>query len=329
MHHPLSRKTPPLSLGLLVSFLTLASAVADELSPAELTPGELEIRKHLPAEEFDLTTLRLWPGEAPDEPHPYPDELVSQADRGPQIRSVSLPSITIARPKSAIGPTCAVVVCPGGGYGGLGITEGGVDIINWLKPQGVTGVYLKYRVPKRHQGFPQHHHATQDIQRAISLLRGRAAELGIDPRRIGVIGFSAGGHLCAMSATHHRPEDRLYEPVDASDKASCRPDFVALVAPAYLTSPILSDQLDPALNADQVARNLTPPVFIASAVNDKFTVGALHFLLVLREKRVPVEAHIYEQGGHAQGIHDGPDNQWPRMFADWMRRRGLLDSAPR
>src|SRR5262249_45998791 len=130
--------------------------------------------------------------------------------------------------------------------------------------------------------------------------------------------------LTAMLATNHTSEHRQYEAVDDADKQSCRPNFVAMVAPAYLTKPILSTDLDAALHLDEVARNVTPPTFIASAINDKFTVGALHFFLVLREKHVPAELHVYEKGGHAESIHDGPDNQWPVMFEDWLKRIDII-----
>ncbi|MEI9895834.1 MAG: alpha/beta hydrolase [Chthoniobacter sp.] len=251
-------------------------------------------------------------------------ESVVEGRRGSRIESVSQPSIIVARPKNLAAAAPAILVCPGGGYGSVGVSEGGVDILHWLKPLGVAGVFVKYRVPKRNQGYEMYHHALQDMQRATSLLRSRAAELRIDPQRIGAIGFSAGGNLVAMLSTYHQPEDRLYPAVDQADQASCRPNFVAMVAPAYLTSPIVSDKLIPGLNPEKIARNTTPPTFIASAVTDKFTVGACHYLLLLREKHVPAELHIYERGGHAEGIHDGADNQWPRMFEDWLRRRGVI-----
>lgn len=101
-----------------------------------------------------------------------------------------------------------------------------------------------------------------------------------------------------------------------------------LVAPAYLTNPIVSGTLDPALQLDKIARNLTPPFFITSASTDKFTVGASHFALALREHHVPVEVHLYEKGGHAEGVSERPDNQWPSMAADWMRRKGIITPPP-
>jgi acetyl esterase/lipase len=306
----------------------LAAIHTADAEKCALSAGELEVRKHFNSTRVTITMIRLWPNGAPDEPHPFGEEEVSAAKRGggSHIGVVSHPSVTVVSPKNAPAATPAVLVCPGGGYGSLGITHGGVDVIQWLNEMGVTGVYMKYRVPKRHGDYPMHHQPLQDIQRAVSLIRARAAELKIDPKRMGVIGFSAGGNLAAMLATHHRPEDRLYKPIDASDQVSCRPDFVMLVAPAYLTTPIVSQTLDPQLQLDAIARNLTPPFFITSASTDKFTIGASLFALVLREKKIPVEVHLYEQGGHAEGINERSNNQWPLMAADWMRRKGFIDA---
>lgn len=312
---------------LLTALLLGGWAAAADLPEAEWTPGEREVRRHFPAEAASATTIRLWPGTVPDEPRPIGAESVGQGARSSHIQNVTQPSITVVRSKKANGATPAVLVCPGGGYGSLGVDLGGVDVIRWLHELGITGVYMKYRVPKRHQGFPMHHQPLQDIQRAVSLIRSQAAELQIDPKRIGVIGFSAGGNLAAMLATHHAEGDRIYPAGDDVDKVSCRPDFVMLVAPAYLTEPIVSPTLDPALKLDAVARNMTPPVFITSATTDKFSVGASHFALALREKHVSVEVHLYEKGGHAEGVSDRPDNQWPLMAADWMQRKGIIPRA--
>jgi acetyl esterase/lipase len=308
------------------SLLSAFSAVAADPIGDELTPGEQAVRKQFSPDAARLTTIRLWPGDVPDEPRPLGEETVTTGQRhgGLRIGVVTQPSVTIVQPRSFASVTPAVLVCPGGGYGSLGVDSGGTDVMAWLNQQGITGVYMKYRVPKRGRDFPMHHQPLQDIQRAVSMIRWRAAELEIDPERIGVIGFSAGGNLAAMLATHHRTQDRLYKEIDDADRMSCRPDFVILLAPAYLTMPIFSHTLDPQLQLDQAARNLTPPVFITSASTDKFTIGASLFALALREKHVPVEVHFYERGGHAEGIHAGPDNQWPRMCEDWMQRRGLI-----
>ena len=317
----------PLVLLGLMAFSTSRGADGVEAAACVATPGETEVRKHLSDTEYEITTIRLWSDQAPDEPRPIPAESVSEGRRGMRIENVTQPAIIVARPKNLTEPAPAMLVCPGGGYGSLGIEEGGVDIIHWIKPLDIVGVYLKYRVPKRNQGFAMYHQALQDIQRAVSLLRSRAQELCLDPDRIGVIGFSAGGNLAAMLATHHQAEDRLYKSSDPVDQISCRPDFVALVAPAYLTEPIVSDKLVPELKPERLARNITPPIFIASASTDKFTVGACYFSLLLREKHVSVELHVYEKGGHAEGIHEGPDNQWPTMFKDWLIRKGVIGKA--
>jgi acetyl esterase/lipase len=309
---------------ILLLFCILSDCYA---TAVELTPGEREVRSYFPEDSAVCTTIRLWPETAPDEPRPIDAEMVGRGTRSILIQNVTQPSITVVRPKHANAIRPAVVVCPGGGYGSLGVDLGGVDVIRWLHNLGITGIYMKYRVPKRHQGFPVYHHPLQDIQRAVSLIRSRAGELGIDPQRLGVIGFSAGGNLAAMLATNHREEDRAYRAIDDADHFSCRPDFVMLVAPAYLTQPIESTFLDPALKLDGVARNLTPPVFITSATTDKFTIGASLFALALREKRASVEVHLYEKGGHAEGVNERPDNQWPLMASDWMRRKGIIQQS--
>jgi acetyl esterase/lipase len=315
-----------LSLCILVAHPVFAA----DLSDAELPPGEREVRRRFSAETVLCSTIRLWPDQAPDEPQPIGAESVGEGTRSSQIKNVTQPSVTVVRPKNATAATPGVFVCPRGGYGSLGVELGGVDVIRWLHELDITGAYLKYRVPKRHQGFSMHHQPLQDIQRAVSIIRSRAAELQIDPQRIGVIGFAAGGNLAAMLATHRAKEDWLYPPTDEADKTSCRPDFVMHFAPACHTQPIESSTLDPALKFDQVARNIAPPVFITSATTDKFSIGASHFALALRERHVSVEVHLDEKGGHAEGVSDRSDNQWPLMAEDWMRRKGSIHrTAPK
>ena len=317
--------------GRWIGGLALMACLLSQPSPTHAGPtvGEAAVGQRFPEATHRVITLRLWPDQAPDEPRPFGEENVTLGPRhgGDRIGVVTRPSAIVVQPKHFSGDTAAVFVCPGGGYGSLGVDSGGTDVIRWLNGLGITGIYLKYRVPKRHQGFPMHHHALQDIQRAVSLVRFRAEELRIDANRVGVIGFSAGGNLAAMLGTHHRPEDRMYTPINDLDRLSCRPDFVMLVAAAYLTMPILSHDLDPQLHVDRTARNLTPPFFITSASTDKFTVGSSLFALALRERRVSVEVHFYEYGGHAEGVTERENNRWFDQATDWLRRRGILDKA--
>jgi acetyl esterase/lipase len=180
----------------------------------------------------------------------------------------------------------------------------------WLNEQGITAFVLKYRVPRREGVLV----ALQDGQRAISLVRSRAAEFGIDPDWIGVLGFSAGGHLAAECC--HRYESRSYEPVDAHDKASCRPNFGLLIYPGGLTDK--EGKLAEAFTAPR--RNLTPPMFVTFAANDRLVDGGFPYVLALREARVPVALHIYEAGGHGQGLREGgyPFSRWTFAAQRWL-----------
>ena len=164
-----------------------------------------------------------------------------------------------------------------------------------------------------------------DAQRAMGLLRGRAGELGIDPKRIGILGFSAGGHLAAWASTN--PDKRGYEPVDDADKVDCRPDFAILIYPAYLVKKGTA-LLAPEIRAD----SQTPPTFFALAGDDAITVeGSLQYYLALKRAGVPAELHVYAAGGHGFGMKpiDKPIAEWPRRAEEWMRSRGLLKPAPR
>ena len=180
----------------------------------------------------------------------------------------------------------------------------------WLNDQGITAFLLKYRVPKR-DGVPV---ALQDAQRALSLVRSRAGEFGVDPNWIGILGFSAGGHLAA--ACCHSYQDRSYKPVDAHDKASCRPNFALLIYPAYLAG----QEGKLAETFAHPRRNLTPPIFVAFAANDRLIEGAFPYVLALREARVPVAFHVYEAGGHGKGLrHEGyPFSRWTFSAKRWL-----------
>lgn len=203
-------------------------------------------------------------------------------------------------------PSPAVIVCPGGGYWDLGITKG-PDAADHLTPRGVRVFVLKYRVPKQREA------ARCDVQRAISFVRANAARFNIDPKRVGVMGYSAGGHLAAMAATTWTK--RAYTAVDEIDKMSCRPDFAILIYPAFLEHEGYG--LTP-----EISKPLTdvPPCFIFQDEEDHFGAAGPAFFLALREAHVPAELHIVPGKGHGYGFHPehAPHDIWPTLLYAWL-----------
>ncbi|HVR36578.1 MAG TPA: alpha/beta hydrolase [Methylomirabilota bacterium] len=195
-----------------------------------------------------------------------------------------------------------------------------VEVCEWLNSMGVTGVLVKYRVPRR-EGRERYAAPLEDAQRALGLVRHRAAELGIDPERIGVLGFSAGGHLAAALSTNH--ESRTYDRVDAADAVSCRPDFTVLVYPGYLVVREEGDRVSPELEVTAE----TPPTFLVMAQDDGVRVeNALFYYLALERAGVPSELHVYATGGHGYGLRRTRElvTTWPDRVVDWMRINGWL-----
>jgi acetyl esterase/lipase len=277
-------------------------------------------------------TEKLWPGRAPGETKELPPEadLTKPTDdliagrRIIKLGNVSDPTITIYRPDPAKDTGAAVLVCPGGGYYILAMDLEGTEVCAWLNSIGVTGVLLKYRVPAR-EGQPRHLAPLQDAQRALGLVRHRAAELGLDPHRIGVLGFSAGGHLAAELSNHH--DERIYPAVDDADRTSCRPDFAVLVYPGYLAVKEKGDALAEDL---PVSATNTPPTFLVMAEDDPVRVeNALVYYAALKNAQVPAELHVYPQGGHGYGLRRtaNPVTAWPDRVEDWMRAAGWLTQA--
>ncbi len=216
-----------------------------------------------------LPATPLWPHAAPGEKGDIgaetdtttaKDNLVA-GKRLIRLGNVSIPTMTVYRPAHGKDTGAAVVVFPGGGYHILALDLEGSEVCEWLNSIGITAVLVKYRVPVR-AGLPRHAPPLQDAQRAFGLVRSHAAEWGIDPHRIGVMGFSAGGHLAAALSNNY--EKRTYEAVDAADAVSCRPDFALLIYPAYLTVKEEGDKLAPEL---PVTAN-TPPSFLIQAEDD-------------------------------------------------------------
>jgi acetyl esterase/lipase len=271
--------------------------------------------------------LRLWPDRPPGEIASLaPERDVTVAtDRKPagravvRISDVSTPTLTIypAAPSNNTG--AAVLVFPGGGYERLAIDIEGTEVCEWLNSIGVTGVVVKYRVPRR-EGIPQHVPPGQDAQRALSLMRQRAKDFAIDPSRIGVIGFSAGAHVAGVLSAHQ--DERLYRAIDAIDEVSCRPDFSMLIYPGYFRAS------DHGINPEVAVKpGKTPPTFLAMAQDDPVHVeNALYYYLALQKAGVPAEMHLYPSGGHGFGLRQTEQvvTTWPRRAAEWMKASGWL-----
>jgi acetyl esterase/lipase len=279
----------------------------------------------------DHLTMPIWPSTPPGGPANLPPEAdmnaagtKTMAGR-PYVRlgNVSTPTITLYKPKST-NTGAAVVVFPGGGYQILSMDLEGTEVCDWLNGIGVNCVLLKYRVPDSGP-YPKSAFAFEDAQRAMGLVRLHAAEWGIDPDRVGVLGFSAGGHLAAAISNHF--DHRLYDPVDAADKLSCRPDFAVVVYPGYLA---LADK-NFAPNPDLQPTANTPPTFILQAEDDPVHVeNAVVYFLALKNAKVPAELHVYAQGGHGYGLRprDLPIMGWPALVETWLHTIKILPGAP-
>jgi acetyl esterase/lipase len=273
--------------------------------------------------------IRIWPGTAPGEKGNFGvEQEVSKPTDGPvagkqvyRLGNVSDPTITVYRPAADKDTGAAVLVCPGGGYYILAYDLEGSEVCEWLNSIGVTGVLLKYRVPRR-EGQAPYAAPLQDAQRALGIVRSHAAEWGIDPGRIGVLGFSAGGDLAAVLSANNT--GRVYAGVDGADAFSCRPDFQLLIYPAYLVGENAGYKLAPevAVTSD------TPPSFLVMAQDDPIHVeNVITYAMALKEAKVPFELHVYPTGGHGYGLRPAKDyvTTWPQRAADWMRSRGLLE----
>jgi acetyl esterase/lipase len=281
-------------------------------------------------------TVPLWPGAAPGAPVNPPAEadMTSAKDNlvagRPLVRlgNVSVPTLTLYAPKGDKNTGATVVVFPGGGYSILAIDLEGTEVCDWLNSKGISCVLVKYRVPNSGP-YPKSAAALQDAQRALGLVRSHAKDWGIDPDRIGVLGFSAGAHLAAALSTHF--DQRLYDPVDAADKLSCRPDFAVIVYPGYLA--LAESNFAP--NPDIRPTSNTPSTFIVQAEDDPVHVeNAVVYFQALKNARVPAELHIYAEGGHGYGLRRTalPVTTWPDSVETWLHTiqilPGKVPSAP-
>jgi len=280
------------------------------------------------------TQVPIWPGIVPDaQPVAGPaddtrtvTESLVAGRPWVQVGKVSRPTMTVYSPKGK-NTGAAVVVFPGGGYWILAIDLEGTEVCDWLTSRGITCVLLKYRVPgeglfPRSGPYPKSPMALEDAQRTVGLVRFHAAEWHIDPHKIGVLGFSAGGHLVAAMSTHF--EQRLYPVVDAADKESCRPDFAVAIYPGHLS--LAANSLG--LNPDIHVTSQTPPTFLLQAEDDPVdrVEHSLSYYAALKKAGVPVEMHLYAQGGHAFGLRRTkfPITGWPPLVQTWLGTIGMI-----
>jgi acetyl esterase/lipase len=302
------------------------------------------------------TQIPIWPGAAPD-PQPVAgpeyatraegkDALVAGA-QWEAVENVTQPTMTVYSP-NGMKTGAAVVVFPGGGYQVLAIDLEGSEVCEWLTARGITCVLLKYRVtnvgPYPKSGpYPESPMALEDAQRTLGLVRLHAAEWHIDPHKIGVLGFSAGGHLSAAISTHYAK--RLYSAVDAADQESCRPDFAVALYPGHLS--IAAAERDarqgarkfpvprPAstdrrlgLNPEIPVTGQTPPTFLLQAEDDHVdnVDDSLAYYIALKTAGVPVEMHLYARGGHAFGLRrtEFPITGWPQLVETWLGTIGMI-----
>ena len=302
-----------------MNLLSLAPAVVVWL----LVAGAVSSRAAEPSAPLDL-----WPKGVPGEKGDIGPELDTTKPTDGQVAgkrlmrvgNVSRPTLTIFHPAAALNTGAAVVVCPGGGYSILAWDLEGTEICEWLNSLGVTGVLLKYRVPAR-AGLPRYAAPLQDAQRALGVVRQHAGGWNLDVKKIGILGFSAGGHLAAMASTHF--DARTYEAQDAADELSCRPDFTVLIYPAYLNVKGQPGQLAPEVT---VTTN-TPPAFLLQTQDDGLGVdNVMAYGMALQGLKIPAELHVFPTGGHGYGLRptDQAVTGWPRLAAAWLRGRGLV-----
>ncbi len=302
-----------------------------------------------------LRQIPIWPGAAPDAQPVAGPEYAENSDgdlrpggRGAVgVSNVTQPTMTVY-PAKGRNFGAAVVVFPGGGYQGLAIDLEGSEVCDWLTPKGITCVLLKYRVtdvgPYPKSGpYPESPMALEDAQRTMGLVRQHAAEWHIDAHKVGVLGFSSGGHLSAAISTHYAK--RLYPAVDGADLLSCRPDFAVPIYPGHLSiaaaewdarqgvkkfvvphAPGVNKELT--VNPEVPVTRDTPPTFLLQAEDDHTdnVNDSLAYYIALRNAGVPVEMHLYAQGGHAFGLRRTklPITAWPQLVETWLGTIGMI-----
>jgi acetyl esterase/lipase len=280
------------------------------------------------APAFSQTTMPLWPGTPPGAPNvatgqqeqdttKSTDNMIA-GKRVTRIGFVSKPTLAFYPAPAAKNTGAAVVVFPGGAYQILAYDLEGTEVCDWLNGIGVNCALVKYRVPNAGP-FPKYTQDLADAQRAVRIVRQQASEWQIDPHRVGVLGFSAGGHLVAVLGAH--ASDPVYSPIDAADKLDARPDFTLLIYPGYLE---LDDTHTLRPEVKPVA--LTPPSFLIQAEDDPVKVeNAWVYYEALKQAKVPAEMHLFANGGHGYGLRPTklPITHWPDLAATWLHTLGI------
>jgi acetyl esterase/lipase len=298
----------------LWSFIALAAGVLVTLATS------LQSLAAEPPAAASTAPTAIWPGEAPGEKGDVGAEYnAAEKEHKVRIANVTRPTIALRHAPADKDTGAAVLVCPGGGYNRLAMDIEGEDVARWLNDNGVTAILLKYRVPRR-AGREKHEAPLQDVQRAMGVARQHAKEWNFDPNRLGVIGFSAGGHLCATLCGDN--EKRSYPAVDDADKESCRPDFALLIYPFYMTPDEDTTKLAPEVHVS--AKN--PPSFLVMTQDDRVHY-AYTFALAMKAAKAPLEMHIFPTGGHGYGLgkQQGGTAEWPALAAEWLKRNGWLE----
>ena len=234
-----------------------------------------------------------------------------------RITKVNRPAIEFYKAPDAKPNAPAIVIFPGGGYNVLAYDLEGTEIAEWLNSLGIHAIIVKYTVPGN-----QREAALKDAQRAMGIVRSQAKEWGINPNKIGVLGFSAGGHLAANLSTNY--EKRNYELIDEADKLSCRPDFTVLIYPAYIYREDDKRRSAPEIKVDAK----TPPAFIVQTLDDRRLVdSAFNYTRDLKDAKIDAELHLYAKGGHGYGMRpsENPISGWPILCADWLKRTTQQD----
>lgn len=282
----------------------------------------------------DPIVVDLWPGKTPGDIG-IPGEEKSRIHNSPivgptkLVTNVTKPTLTVYQPPREKNTGTAMVICPGGGYWDLFWDLEGEEVAAWLNANGMTGIILKYRVPRRPgetRGEPPPG-PQLDAQRSMSVVRSRAAEWGINPDRIGMIGFSAGGHLAFATATNF--EQRLYDRIDAADDVSSRPNFAVLCYSGFLKAKDKDE-----IRADLRIPSGTPPILLAHASDDNEKAGGSNaensaiMYVALKRASIPAELHIYATGDHDFGVRDNEKlpSSWTRLCLNWLRSFKLLEA---